>query len=133
MALPTIPIINRSIKRAANAKKHLLNVKLDKKSPFDDFDVEVFVVFALEVDELLALEPVEETLELELIVLESVDFAGLDTGSTSEVSIPNLLNCSIIFFLFKYPFCCFFRANAWYHWRYRVWQNLPCESHSPLL
>ena len=67
-------------------------------STHQDYKME-FVVFALEVDELLAVEIVEETLELELlaleseeetlelepIVLESVDFAGLDTTSSSEV------------------------------------------------
>lgn len=96
------------IKSTANAKKHLLNDKLDKKSLLDDLDVLVFVVLVLELeelleleavetpalDELLELEPVEETLELELMVLESVDFAGLDTGSTSEVIGTTMLELS---------------------------------------
>jgi hypothetical protein len=84
-----MPIVTNIISSTANAKKHLLNVNLDKKSLFDDLDVYVFVVFALEPAELLVLLveellDVEEAVELGLITLESVEFTGLETGPSSE-------------------------------------------------
>ena len=79
-----------------------MNVKLDKKSLFDELDLLVFVVFALEPEEatvLLTLEPeglfvlvLKELLVL-VDVLESETWA-LDTESSSELIGTQILELS---------------------------------------
>ena len=80
-----MPITANSINRTAKAKKHLLKVKLDKKSLFVDFGLLGFAVFALEPAELMVFLGLEPSGLLVLVEVLESGTLGLDTGLSSEL------------------------------------------------